>query len=67
MAEEKFDGYISKIKLPNGKIYKLKCEIVEIHPMTCIKCGGPVELKYGTGKCSYCGTNYATNFSITKV
>lgn len=45
MAEEKFDGYISKIQLPNGKIYKLKCEIVEIHPMTCIKCGGPVELK----------------------
>lgn len=41
MVEEKFDGYISKIQLPNGKIYKLKCEIVEIHPMTCIKCGGP--------------------------
>lgn len=66
MEEEKFDGYISKIRLPDGKIYKLKCEIVEIHPMTCTKCGGPVELKFGTGKCSYCGTNYATNFSIVE-
>lgn len=30
-----FDGYISSIMLPNGKVYKLQCEIVEVYPMQC--------------------------------
>lgn len=67
MNEEKIDGYISKISIPiNGqmKTYKLKCEIVEIHPMTCPHCGAPVELHFGTGKCLYCGSHYSSNFII---
>ena len=63
MKEDKCDGYISKITF-GGKVYKLKCEIVEVHPMTCPKCGGQLELHYGTGKCEYCGTHYSTNFII---
>ena len=68
MNEEKFDGYISKIQIPDGhggtKLYKLRCEIVEIHPITCPHCGAPVELHFGTGKCLYCGSHYSSNFVI---
>ena len=28
--EEKIDGYISKIRLPDGKTYALKCQIIEV-------------------------------------
>lgn len=66
MDEEKIEGYISKICL-NGKIYRLQCEVVEVHPISCTKCGGPVELKFGYGKCNFCGTNYATNFKIEEI
>ena len=67
MANEEYDdGYISKIRLPNGKTYKLRCEVVEIYPMTCPKCGGQVELHYGTGECKSCGTHYTTQFKITE-
>lgn len=61
------DGYISQIQLPNGKIYKLKCEVVEIYPIICPKCGGNFELKYRNGKCDYCGTNYTTKFSLSEI
>lgn len=67
MAEQ-VDGYISKITVPNGhggySTYKLRCEVVEVYPMTCKKCGGQLELKYGTGKCPFCNTMYTTNFKI---
>lgn len=64
----KFNGYVSTISLDGGKsYYKLRCEVVEVYPMTCPKCGGQVELKYGNGKCSYCGTNYSTQFKIEEV
>jgi len=63
---KEFDGYISSVQLPNGKVYKLRCEITEIHPMTCQKCGGPVTLKYGYGKCDFCGTCYSTQFKIVE-
>ena len=63
MKDDKIDGYISKIKLKD-KVYALRCEIVEVHPMTCPKCGGNMTLKYGTGKCDYCGTTYTTKFEI---
>lgn len=66
MEKEKIDGYISRIML-NGKVYKLKCEVVEVYPMTCPKCGGQVELKYGTGKCTFCGTMFTTNFKIEEM
>ena len=34
-----------------GKTYKLRCEVVEVYPMTCKKCGG----------------QYTTNFKIEEV
>jgi len=61
------DGYVSRIKLPDGKTYALRCEIVEVHPITCPKCGASFELRYGTGKCDYCGTWYSTNFELKEI
>ena len=63
MPEPVFSGYIDSINL-YGKLYKLKCEVTEIHPMTCQKCGSPLELHYGEGKCDYCGTSYTSRFVI---
>lgn len=60
---EEFAGYISQINL-YGKIYKLKCEIVEAHPIVCKKCGASFQLKYGEGQCTHCGTYYTTHFYI---
>lgn len=64
--EEKLDGYVSKIMLPNGKVYGLRCEIVEVYPITCPKCGCSFELKYGSGKCPACETYYTTQFKLTE-
>ena len=61
---EELDGFISRIKLPNGKTYGLKCEIVEARPITCKKCGASFQLKYGEGQCEHCGTYYTTHFYI---
>lgn len=60
------DGYISRVCI-DGKVYKLRCEVVEVYPMTCKKCGGQLELKYGTGKCPFCNTIYTTNFKVEEV
>ena len=60
---EEFAGYISQISL-YGKIYKLKCEVVEAHPIVCKKCGASFQLKYGEGQCTHCGTYYTTRFYI---
>lgn len=60
---EEFAGYISQINL-YGKIYKLKCEVVETHPIVCKKCGASFQLKYGEGQCTHCGTYYTTHFYI---
>lgn len=62
--DKQIDGYISRIQLPNGKIYQLRCEIVEVYPITCPKCGGSFELKYGSGQCPYCNTYYTTQFKL---
>lgn len=59
-----FDGYISVIELPDGKRYKLRCEVVEVYPITCPKCGGSFELKYGNGQCPYCKTYFTTQFKL---
>lgn len=64
MGKEEF-GYISRICL-NGRIYKLRSEIVEVYPITCPKCGGSFELKYGSGKCPYCDTYYTTQFKLAE-
>ena len=60
---EEFAGYISQINL-YGKIYKLRCEVVEAHPIVCKKCGASFQLKYGEGQCTHCGTYYTTHFYI---
>ena len=60
---EEFAGYIDKIII-QGKIYKLRCEVVEAHPIVCKKCGASFQLKYGEGRCEHCGTYYTTHFSI---
>lgn len=60
-----FSGYVSQIAI-NGKLYKLRCEVVEVYPMTCPKCGGRVELYYGNGNCQSCGTGFTTQFKIVE-
>ena len=50
----------------DGVTYKLRCEIVEVHPLTCTKCGSPLELHNGHGKCEYCGTSYSAIMSIVE-
>ena len=60
---EEFAGYIDKIIL-HGKMYKLRCEVVEVHPIVCKKCGASFQLKYGEGRCEHCGTYYTTRFII---
>jgi len=52
--------------MPNGKTYALKCTVVEAKPITCTHCGAPVELRFGSGKCEYCGTFYTTNFEVVE-
>lgn len=63
VKEKNIDGYISKIQL-HGKTYALRCEIVEVYPIICPKCGGSFELKYGNGCCPYCNTYYTTKFNL---
>ena len=63
--EPEFAGYINSIQL-GGKRYKLQCEVVEVYPITCTKCGASFELKYGEGRCEYCGTYYTTKFEIVE-
>ena len=63
--EPNFDGYISSIRV-NGKVYKLRCEVVEVYPMICPRCGGAVDLHYGNGNCQSCGTRFTTQFKIVE-
>ena len=63
--DEQIDGYIDKICV-HGKTYKLRCEVVEVYAMTCPKCGGQLELKYGTGTCPFCKTNFTTQFKVVE-
>lgn len=63
--ESEYEGYISEF-LIGGKRYKLRCEVVEVYPMICPKCGGQLELKYGHGKCEYCGTAFSTQFKVVE-
>lgn len=63
---KEYDGYISYISV-NNKKYLLKCQIVEVYPIICPKCGASFELKYGSGQCSYCKTYYTTEFKLQEV
>ncbi|MBQ7064152.1 MAG: hypothetical protein IJM90_04610 [Firmicutes bacterium] len=58
-------GYISKIMV-GGRLYKLRCEVVEVNPIVCKKCGASFELKYGEGRCEHCGTYYTTKFELVE-
>lgn len=60
------DGYVSRIRLPDGRTYGLRCEVVEVYPITCPKCGSSFELKYGSGQCPYCNTYYTTQFKLVE-
>ena len=61
--EKQFDGYIDSV-LFGGKLYELRCRVVTVEPIACPKCGASFELKYGSGKCEYCGTFYTTEFKL---
>ena len=61
--DEQIDGYISRICI-NGKTYKLRCEIVEVHPLICTRCGHSLELHNGSGQCPACGTRFSAIMSI---
>lgn len=63
---ETIDGYVSKIKLADGRVYGFQCEIVEVYPITCPKCGASFELKYGSGQCPFCKTYYTTKFKLVE-
>lgn len=58
-------GYINRVQV-GGKLYKLQCEVVEVYPMICPRCGGRVELHYGSGSCQMCGTAFTTQFKIVE-
>ena len=64
--DKQFAGYVNSIQL-GDKIYKFQCEVVEVYPMGCPKCGAPIELRYGQGHCPYCDTHYTTKFSIQEI
>lgn len=64
MSKEKIDGYFSKIKLADGKVYGIKAYVTEIHKINCNNCGAPFELKFGQGTCPYCDTRYSTEFKL---
>ena len=65
-GDEEFAGYIHSVKR-GGKLYKLQCEVVTVNPIVCPKCGGSFELKYGNGRCNYCGTYFTTKFNVEEV
>ena len=63
---KEFAGYIRSVMMPDGRVYKLQCEVVEVYPMTCPKYGGKVELHYGEGNCQSCGTAFTTQFKLVE-
>lgn len=65
--KSKVDGFINRIQMPNGKVYALKCEVAEVYPVVCPKCGSSFELKNGKGKCPACDTYFTTEFKIVEV
>ena len=60
-----YDGVVNSICV-SGKTYKLQCEIVEVHPLICTRCGAPFELHNGKCKCESCGTNFSAVMSIVE-
>ena len=68
LAKERgLDGFVSRVMMPDGRVLGLKCEVIAVHPISCPKCGGTFELKYGEGICAFCGTRYSTRFYVEEV
>lgn len=65
-SKGEFDGYINSIYV-GGKLYRLQCQIEEVHPIICKHCGAPLKLEFGQGTCDHCGTHYAVNYFIEEV
>lgn len=65
-SKGEFDGYINSIHA-GGKVYRLQCQIEEVHPIVCKNCGAPLKLEFGQGTCAHCGTHYAVNYFIEEV
>lgn len=63
--DSKVDKWISRIVI-NGVTYGLRCEVVEVYPIVCPKCGSSFELKYGNGRCPACDTYYTTQFKLVE-
>ena len=47
-----------------GVTDNLRCEIAEVHPLICTRCGASLELHNGHGQCPACGTNFSAVVSI---
>ena len=63
---EKLDGWINKITVC-GKTYGIQALIMEAKPIICNRCGAPLELKNGEGKCECCGTNYSARVIVEEI
>jgi len=61
------DGFIKRITMPNGKIYALQTEVITAKQLVCPRCGSSFQLKYGEGRCEYCGTYFTTKFNLEEV
>lgn len=63
--ERKVDGFINSISVC-GKTYALRANVIAVKPIVCPKCGGTVTLKYGEGKCDFCGVQYTSKFELVE-
>lgn len=63
--EQYVDGFINRIQL-QGKTYALQCLVETVKPLTCPKCGGTVHLKFGEGKCDFCGVEFTSKFELVE-
>jgi len=63
--EQKVDGFIHTIVMGNKK-YALQANIIAVKPIVCPKCGGTVTLRYGEGKCEFCGMQYTSKFELVE-
>jgi hypothetical protein len=63
--ERKVDGFIHSISI-GGKTYALRAAVIAVKPIVCPKCGGTVTLKYGEGKCDFCGVQYTSKFELVE-
>ncbi len=63
---QEVEGFIHTIALANGKKYALQASVIAVKPIVCPKCGGTVTLRYGEGKCDFCGVQYTSKFELVE-